>query len=156
MSEFSDKNLPPISLENLIVGYELDDIDAGPGSHKAEQARAFFGQIAEGIRVKLEDILKDDETPFPIHMMTTPVRGFETLVLDETPTEEELTSPVFFLTRVTFTPPEELTPVVSIPTFEESVTPVYLPPVVSKEHVFDFEDATSWLPFLATEGFSRG
>lgn len=155
----------------------MDDAELGPYSRNAQIAREYFGEVCGGIRVKLDDLFKEifvDEglTPdytyfadengeitseaFPIHMMTTPTRGFETVMIDETPTTDETTSPVFLLTRVTWSPSEDLTPSIDGRTTIEHTTPIYMPPVVPKGHVFDFEDAASWFPLLASDGFTRG
>lgn len=156
MSEFPKKELPPISIGNLIIGYELDDIDLGPGSFKAQQARAFFGEISDGIRLKLDDVFQrilvsEDTTPV--------IRSW----YDETPTRDQTTSPVFLLTTVHPPKAGDETPVIEIideeatyPFMEVDETPVYLPPVVPKGYEFDFCEPSVWIPVLATDGFTKG
>lgn len=183
MSEIKPDGLPPVSMKSLMEAYKRDDAENGYGT-KAKLARDFFGEVFDGIRLKLDDIFDqlaaEGETPhytyfcepdgemtnhaIPIHMLEAP--SFVSVVMDETPTVDHTTSPIFLLTTVKaqdFTPiilddltPHDLTPIVA--TDAEALffqTPVILPPVVPKGHSFEFEKSDEWLPILATYGTTR-
>ena len=167
MSEIKPDGLPPVSMKNLMEAYKKDDAEHGFGM-KAKLARDFFGDVFDSVRLKLDDVFDqlaaEGETPhytyfcepngsvtnnaIPIHMLESP--RFVNVVMDETPTLECTTSPIFALTRIKmdFTPivlddltPHDLTPIVA--TDAEALffqTPIILPPVAPKGHCLDFEN----------------
>lgn len=186
MVQIKPDGLPPIGLDHLIEAYEQDDAARGPYSRNARLARDYFSEIFDGVRLQLDEVFDrmalEGETPhytyfmtkkgeimndaFPIHMMTEP-RGFTGVVVDETPTCDEITSPIFLLTRIKkevdiaaddLTPLilDDLTPIVSTTIDLDSMhfeTPIYeLPPVVLKGHIFDFEKPETWISTLASYG----